>query len=276
MINTEEVIIAPGGGSAAYFKDLWRFRSLFLALAWRDVLVRYKQALLGAAWAVLRPVLTVMVFAFVFGRIAALPSGGVNYTAFVLVTMLPWMFFSGSFSEMANSLIQNENLVSKVYFPRVLVPLSALLVNATDLAVAIGLMGPWLLTGGGAVLGLRLLAVPALLFLTAFSTVGLGLWFAALNVRYRDFRYVVPFVVQFGLFITPVGYSADIVPAGMRTVYALNPMVGVCQGLRWALFNLATPHLGTDLLLSIFVSLVLGFSGWLYFRSVESTFADRI
>jgi len=272
---TQELIIEAGRSERNYWRDLFRYRELFYFLAWRDVLVRYKQTVIGILWAVLRPLLTTMVFVFVFSRIAKLPAAGVPYPVMVLAAMLPWQLFSTSLSEGSNSLLTNSNLISKVYFPRLIVPASAVIVSFVDFVISLGLLfllmifyhvwPTWCL-----------LALPLFTMLALIASTGAGLWLAALNVEYRDFRYVVPFIVQFGLYVSPVGFSSTVVPEKWRLLYSLNPMVGVIDGFRWAISGGQSEIFLPGLVASVGVMAVLLMSGIWYFRRMERTFADVI
>src|SRR2546423_7382103 len=270
-----ELIIEAGRAERNYWRDLFRYRELFYVLAWRDVLVRYKQTVIGVLWAVLRPLLTMMVFAFVFSRIAKLPAEGVPYPVMVFAAMLPWQLFATSLSEGSGSLINNANLISKVYFPRLIVPASAVIVSFVDFAISMVLLGLLIAVyhvwPGGPVLMLPLLTLLALL-----TSAGAGIWLAALNVKYRDFRYVVPFIVQFGLYISPVGFSSSIVPEKWRLCYSLNPMVGVIDGFRWSISNGRTAFPERSLLLSLGAVAIILASGIWYFCKTERIFADVI
>jgi len=270
-----ELIIEAGRTEGQYWRDLFRYRELFYFLAWRDVLVRYKQTIIGVLWAVIRPFLTMVVFVFVFGRIAKLPSDGVPYPVMVFAAMLPWQLFATSLSEGSNSLIINSNLISKVYFPRLIVPASAVIVSFVDFAISLLLLG-LLIFWYHVWPGVYLLALPLFTVLALVASAGAGLWLAALNVEYRDFRYVVPFIVQFGLYISPVGFSSSIVPEKWRLLYSFNPMVGVIDGFRWAISAGRAPLFLPGLVLSIAIMLLLLVSGIWYFRKMERTFADVI
>jgi len=267
------LIIEAGRTEKQYFRDIWRYRELFLFLAWRDILVRYKQTVFGVLWAVLRPLLTMVVFTVVFGRIAKMPSGGVPYPILVFVAMLPWQFFSSAFSEAGNSLVGNANLLTKVYFPRIIMPTSTVIVALVDffisLVILAGLMVFYKFTPSW-----NILTLPIFILLAFLTAMGAGLYITALNVKYRDLRMVIPFVVQFGLYISPVGFMSNVVPQQWRLLYACNPMVGVIDGFRWAI-------LGQDLnvtafILSVVVSISLFIFGLWYFRKTEKTFADII
>jgi lipopolysaccharide transport system permease protein len=270
-----ELIIEAGRTESQYWRDLFRYRELFYFLAWRDVLVRYKQTVIGVLWAVLRPLLTMAVFVFIFGRIAKLPSDGVPYPVMVFAAMLPWQLFATSLSEGSNSLITNSNLISKVYFPRLIVPASAVIVSFVDFAISLGLLG-LLMLWYHVWPTLYLLALLPFTLLALLASAGAGLWLAALNVEYRDFRYVVPFIVQFGLYLSPVGFSSSIVPEKWRLLYSLNPMVGVIDGFRWAISAGKASLYLPGLLTSLLVTCALLATGIWYFRKMERTFADVI
>jgi lipopolysaccharide transport system permease protein len=277
-MHTKELIIEAGRTESQYWKDLWRYRELFYFLAWRDILVRYKQTVIGIAWALIRPFLTMVVFTVVFGTLAKLPSEGAPYPILVFAAMLPWQFFANALSECSNSLIGNANLISKVYFPRLIVPASAVIVSFVDFLVS-GMILLGLMAWYNFVPTWRILTLPLFIGIAFAASMGAGLWLAALNVKYRDFRYIVPFIVQFGLYISPVGFSSSVVFERFSQwgwVYSLNPMVGVIDGFRWAILggesNLYLPGFTLSLGLVAFVF----FSGVWYFRKVERTFADVI
>jgi lipopolysaccharide transport system permease protein len=270
-----ELIIEAGHTERNYWRDLFRYRELFYFLAWRDVLVRYKQTVIGILWAVLRPLLTMLVFTFVFSRIAKLPAEGMPYPVMVFAAMLPWQLFATSLTEGSGSLINNANLISKVYFPRLIVPASAVIVSFVDFAISMVLLAV-MMAIYGVWSGVTILMLPVFTLLAVLASAGAGIWLAALNVKYRDFRYVVPFIVQFGLYISPVGFSSNIVPEKWRLLYDLNPMVGVIDGFRWAISNGATPFPNQSLLLSLVTVTFLLVTGIWYFRKTERTFADVI
>jgi len=271
-----ELILEPGRAEKNYWRDLWRYRELFYFLAWRDILVRYKQTVIGIAWAIIRPLLTTVVFTVVFSRIAKLPAPGTApYALLVMAAMLPWQFFSTSLSESSNSLITNTNLISKIYFPRLIVPAGSVITSFVDFLITLGLMVLMMLWYRF-LPDLRLLMLPLFIILASAASLGIGLWLCALNVEYRDFRYIVPFVVQFGLYVSPVGFSSSLVPAKWRLLYSLNPMVGVIDGFRWSLLRGQTPLDLSALLSSIFITTALCASGIWYFRKMERTFADVI
>lgn len=273
--STQEIIIEAGKTEAQYWADLFRYRELFYFLAWRDVLVRYKQTVIGILWAVLRPFLTTLVFVFVFGKIARLPSEGVPYPVMVFAAMLPWQLFATSLSEGSSSLIANSNLISKVYFPRLIVPASAVIVSFVDFAISACLL-VLLMIFYHVSPSWHLLTLPLFTVLALIASTGAGLWLAALNVEYRDFRYVVPFLVQFGLYVSPVGFSSAIIPERWRLIYSLNPMVGVIDGFRWAINGGRSPIFTPGLIASVGVMSLLLIGGVSYFRRMERTFADTI
>jgi lipopolysaccharide transport system permease protein len=272
----DELVLEAGRAERHYWRDLFRYRELFYILAWRDIAVRYKQTVIGVAWAVIRPFLTMVVFTIIFGRIAKLPSeGDAPYALMVLAGMLPWTLFSTSLGEASNSLISNANLISKVYFPRLIVPTAAVITAFVDMLISLVLlvvvmiyyqfMPSW-----------QIVFLPVFAVLAVLASLGPGLYITALNVKYRDFRYIIPFIVQFGLYVSPVGFSSDVIPAEWRLVYNLNPVVGVIDGFRWCLLggqsSLYLPGFGLSLV-------VVAFFLWLgirKFRSMEKSFADII
>ncbi|HEY9692528.1 MAG TPA: ABC transporter permease [Oculatellaceae cyanobacterium] len=271
-----ELIIEAGRTERQYWKDLWLYRELFYFLAWRDILVRYKQTVIGIAWALIRPFLTMVVFTVVFGQIAKLPSeGNAPYPILVFSAMLPWQFFATALSECSNSLLTNSNLISKVYFPRLIVPASAVIVSFVDFLVS-GMILLGLMAWYNFVPTWRILTLPVFILIAFAASMGAGLWLAALNVKYRDFRYVIPFIIQLGLYISPVGYSSSRINEQWRLLYSINPMVGVIDGFRWAILGgesrLYLPGFTLSLLL-VALSCVMGI--W-YFRKTERTFADVI
>lgn len=273
--SSQTLVIEAGRSEHHYWHDLWRFRELFYFLAWRDILVRYKQTTIGIVWALVRPLITMLVFTVIFSKLAKLPSEGVPYPILVFAALLPWQFFSSAFSGAGDSLISNAGMISKVYFPRLVIPASALIVSFVDFlmscAILVGLM-VWY----GFSPNIRMLALPIFIILAFAAAMGAGLWIAALNVKYRDFRIIVPFVVQLGLYISPVGFSSTIVPEQWRLLYSLNPMVGVIDGFRWAILGGGTQLYWPGFLLSIFLVIVILISGIVYFRKTEKTFADVI
>lgn len=273
--STRELVIEAGRTEKQYWKDLWRYRELFYFLAWRDILVRYKQTAIGIAWALIRPFLTMVVFTVVFGQLAKLPSQGVPYPILVFAGMLPWQFFSNALSECSGSLVGNANLISKVYFPRLIVPTSAVIVSFVDFLIS-GMILLGLMAWYNFVPDWRILTLPIFILIACAASMGVGLWLAALTVQYRDFRFVVPFIIQFGLYISPVGFSSSIVPEQWRLLYSINPMVGVIDGFRWAILGGQATLYIPGFLLSLALVFVLLWSGIWYFRKMERTFADVI
>ena len=272
---SQELIIEAGRTEKQYWKDIWRYRELFYFLAWRDILVRYKQTIIGIAWALLRPFLTTVVFTLVFSTLAKLPSEGAPYPILVFAGMLPWQFFANALAECSNSLINNANLISKVYFPRLIVPISAVIVSFVDFMIS-GMILLGLMAWYDFIPSWRILTLPLFIAIAFTASMGVGLWLSALNVQYRDFRYIVPFIIQFGLYISPVGFSSSIVPEQWRWLYSLNPMVGVIDGFRWAIIggDIQIYWLGFSVSLGLMAFLFL--SGIWYFRKMEKTFADVI
>ena len=273
--DTHTLVIEAGCAERHYWHDLWRYRELFFILAWRDILVRYKQTVIGLAWALLRPFLTMVVFTLVFSRLAKLPSDGVPYPIMVFAALLPWQFFSNAFSSAGDSLISNASMISKVYFPRLVIPASAVIVSFVDFIIS-GIILVGLMVWYGFVPNIRLLVLPLFVFVAFAMAMGAGLWVAALNVKYRDFRYIVPFVVQFGLYVSPVGFSSTIVPEQWRLLYSINPMVGVIDGFRWAILGGNTQFYWPGFLLSLGLVTVILITGIFYFRKTERGFADLI
>lgn len=273
--DTPELIIEAGRTEKQYWKDIWRYRELFYFLAWRDILVRYKQTAIGIAWALIRPFLTMVVFTIVFGNLANLPSEGVPYPILVFSAMLPWQFFANSLSECSNSLINNSNLISKVYFPRLVVPTSAVVVSFVDFMIS-GIILLGLMAWFNFVPSWRIVTLPLFVAIAFAASMGSGLWLCSLNVKYRDFRYIVPFIVQFGLYISPVGFSSSIVPEKWRLLYSINPIVGVIDGFRWAILGGESQIYLPGFLVSLGLVAVLLSTGIRYFRNTERTFADVI
>lgn len=269
------VVIEAGHADRHYWRDLWRYRELLYFLAKRDIAVRYKQAILGIGWAVIRPVIAMVVFTFIFGRIAKLPSDGAPYSLLVFAGMVPWFFFSAALSESSSSLVSNANLLTKVYFPRLLVPVSAVAVALVDLVIGMALL-VLLMLWFGYTPNVRVLALPAFIFLALSAALGLGLWFAALNVKYRDFQFIVPFLLQVGLYVSPIGFSSNLIPERWRLVYAVNPMVSVIDGFRWALLGDTFALRMDSMLISVAVTGAMLCGGLWFFRRTERAFADVI
>jgi len=277
-ISTDELelIIEHGRTERHYWRDLWRYRELFRVLAWRDISVRYKQTVIGAAWALIRPFLTMVVFTIVFGKLARLPSDGmVPYALMVFAGMLPWSFFATALGDASNSMIANANLISKVYFPRLIVPIAAVMVAFVDFLISFAILGG-LMIWYQFMPGWQLLVLPAFAVIAFIASLGVGAWITALNVKYRDFRYVIPFMVQIGLYVSPVGFSSAIVPHEWRLLYSLNPMVGVIDGFRWCLLGGESQLYLPGLWLSLAVSSAFLWLGIRQFRKMEKSFADLI
>lgn len=270
------LVIEPGRTEKNYWADLWRYRELFIILAWRDVSVRYKQTIIGVLWALIRPLLTMVVFTVIFGRIAKLPSDGqAPYALMVFAAMLPWTLFANALSEASNSLINNANLIGKVYFPRLIIPAATLVTAFIDFLISfVILLG--MMLWYRFLPGWEILYLPGFIILALLASLGPGLWITALNVKYRDFRYVIPFVVQFGLYVSPVGFSSNVIPEQWRLLYSLNPMVGVIDGFRWCLLGGNSPLYLPGFLLSLIIIALFLYLGVSRFRKTEKTFADLI
>jgi lipopolysaccharide transport system permease protein len=271
----QEFLIEPNRPVLHYWRDVWRYRELFWFLVWRDILVRYKQTVIGVAWSVIRPLVIMIVFTVVFGYLVKLPSDGVPYPLLVFAAMLPWNFCSNALSESSGSLIGNANLLTKVYFPRIIIPVSSIIVSLIDFAISLVIMAGTMMWYGY-LPDWRIVTVPIFLLLAFLPVAGAGLWLSALNVKYRDFRYVVPFMLQFGLYVSPVGFASSIVPEKWRLLYALNPMVGVIDGFRWALLNGSVELYWPGFVLSTVLSLLLLVTGLWFFRKTERILADVI
>ena len=269
------MVIEAGRTGRQYWKDLWIYRELFYFLSWRDILVRYKQTAIGIAWAILRPLLTMVVLTIVFGRLAKLPSEGAPYPILVFSAVLPWQFFANALTESSNSLINNANLVSKVYFPRLAIPTSSVIVSFVDFLLS-GVILTGLMFWYDFWPTWRVIVLPLLVIMCFALALGSGLWISAMNVKYRDFRYVIPFIVQFGLYISPVGFSSSVVPEKWRLIYSLNPMVGVIDGFRWAILGVDIAFYAPGFILSLAIVAILCAGGLSYFRKTERTFADVI
>jgi lipopolysaccharide transport system permease protein len=271
----DEVVLRPGGAAGGYWAELWRYRELFFFLAWRDLKVRYAQTAIGVAWAVLRPLLVMAVLTIVFGRVARLPSpDGVPYMLLVMAGMAAWQFFAAVVGEGSASVLANANLITKVYCPRVVVPASVVAVALADLAVT-GVLTLGLMAWHRVVPPPQVVLLPAFVLMALAAALGAALWLSALTVRYRDVRIVVPFILQFGLYATPVGFSMTAVPESYRALFALNPMTGVIEGFRWCLLGTGVVD-GRLLAISTASSVVLLVAGFRYFRGTERRFADTI
>ena len=276
MKSNFNLTLEAGRADRYYWRDIWRYRELFYVLSWRDITVKYKQTVIGIAWALIRPVLTMIVFTVIFGRLAKLPTeGNAPYAIMVYAALLPWQFFANSLSESSNSLISNANLITKVYFPRLIIPASTVVTNLVDFFISfvilLILMGYYQYPPT-----MRFLLLPAFLLIAFLASFGVGLFLTSLNVKYRDFRYIVPFIVQLGLYVSPVGFSSSIIPEKYRLLYSLNPMVGVIDGFRWAILGGESVIYWPGFLLSLSITVFFLIIGIVFFRKMEKSFADII
>lgn len=269
------LVIEAGKLEKQYWKDMWEFRELFYFLSWRNMLVRYKQTIIGISWSIIQPICTMLIFSVIFGKLANLPSDGVPYPILVFSALLPWQFFSNSMSDSSNSLVANAAMISKIYFPRIIILTSAVFVKLIDFflgfVILIILMVYYKFTPTW-----NIVFLPLFLFMVFFLSIGLGLWFGALYVKYRDFRYIVPFMLQIGMFVSPVGFTSSIVPEKWKFLYSLNPMVGVIEGFRWCIIGKNSAIYWPGFLISIVFTIIIVLTGILYFRKNERIFADVI
>ncbi|MBZ5857985.1 ABC transporter permease [Flavihumibacter profundi] len=273
-IFNDELVIEAGHSEKNYWRDIWRYRELFYILSWRDLKVRYKQTIIGGAWSIIRPLLTTIIFTIVFNKVAKLQAASASpYALMVFAGMLPWQFFSNSLSEASNSLIGNSNLISKVYFPRMIVPASSVITSMVDFAISFLILIAMFIWYRY-LPSINIIFLPLFILVAFIAAFGIGLYITALNVKYRDFRYIIPFIVQFGLYITPVGFSSSIIPGKWRLIYYLNPMVGVIDGFRWSI--LGDPIYFKGFIISVTVALAFLWIGISYFRKTEKSFADNI
>jgi lipopolysaccharide transport system permease protein len=271
---TNEILIAPNArGGVNYWRDLWRARELLFFLAWRDVVVKYKHAVLGILWVVLRPVLTTIAFTFVFGKIAKLPAGEIPYPLLVLSGVTPWFFFATTVSETGTSLVNNSALITKVYFPRLVIPAGIVLANSLDFAIA-GVLLALMMLFSGIALSWAVICLPVVVAVLALFAISTGLWISALNAKYRDVQYVIPFLITFGQYMSPVGFATSVVPEQWLWLFQLNPIVGIIDGFRWCLFGDVYFFQPWTLLYSFTFSVVLLISGIAYFRAVEREIID--
>jgi len=269
-----EIVIEKGMIERQYWRDLWRYRELLVFLAWRDILVRYKQTAIGVSWAVIRPLLTMLVLTVVFGWVAKMPSGSDPYPVLVFSAMLPWQFFAGAFSDSGSSLIANSGMISKIYFPRMIIPVSSVITSLVDFLISFFLL-LCLMRFYGCAIHRSFLCLPIFVMLAIGTALGAGLWVSSLMVKYRDFRYIIPFVVQFGLYVSPVGFSSKVIPEEWRIIYSLNPMVCVIDGFRWSILGGEAPFIPNLIFTTVMIIIIIA-SGIRYFRSTEKTFADMI
>jgi len=267
-------IQANKGWVSLKLRELWDYRELFYFLVWRDVKVRYKQTVLGTAWAIIQPLLTVLIFSLFFGRLAKVPSDGIPYPLFSITALVPWTFFSYGLNQSSNSLVGSANLITKVYFPRLAVPISSVVAGTVDFLLAFCVLLMMMLHYRVAPTR-NIVFLPLLFLLTLTASLGVGLWLSALNVKFRDVRLVLPFLVQIWMFATPIAYPSSLLHEPWRTVYGLNPMVGVVEGFRWALLGVKSPP-GPMVAVSGAISILLLFGGLIYFRRMEKTFADLV
>lgn len=271
----EKLIIEAGRAEKNYWPDIWKYRELFYILSWRDIKVRYKQTVIGAAWSIIRPLLTMIIFTIIFGRVAKLPpEGAAPYSIMVYAAMLPWQFFANSLSEASNSLIGNTNLITKIYFPRMIIPASSVIVSLVDFAISFCLMLV-LMAWYRFLPPLQILLLPLFILMAFLASFGISLYVTALNVKYRDFRYIIPFIVQFGLYISPVGFSSSVVPQKWRLLYSFNPMVAVIDGFRWCMLGEQKLY-WPGFMVSTAIIILFCFIGVYYFRKTEKSFADNI
>lgn len=269
----KSVTLTAGQIDKEYLKDIFRFRELFIFFALRDITVRYRHAIFGIAWAIVRPILTMFFFTLIFGVVAKLPSDGVSYPLFVLAGMIPWQLFSSATIDACHCLLNNSPLLTKAYFPRMLIPASQIMVHLVDFALNM-LFFALLFFFYASHLTYTIMFAPLFFFLLVTLCLGLGLWLSALTVSYRDFRILIPFIMQFGMFLSPVAYSTTIIPERYQYLYFLNPLVGIIDGMRWAFFDIYHPLLSISILYSVLISMGLLISGFFYFRKMERTFAD--
>jgi lipopolysaccharide transport system permease protein len=273
--STDELVIEPGRQERHYWQDLWRYRELFRVLAWRDISVRYKQTVIGASWALIRPFLTMVVFTVIFGKIARLPSQGIPYPLLVFAGMLPWTLFSAALADASSSLVNNASLISKVYFPRLIIPAATVMVSLVDFLISFFILVALMLWYQYAP-GWQILLLPIFIVIVFVASLGPALWITALNVKYRDFRFVIPFIVQFGLYVSPVGFSSGVIPEQWRLLYSMNPMVGVIDGFRWCILGEDSQFYMLGFLMSLSVTGFFLWFGIRQFRRMEKSFADLI
>ena len=276
MKDKQEIVLEAGRLEKHYWADLFRYRELFYILSWRDINVRYKQTVIGILWAVLRPILTMVVFTVIFGKVAKLPSdGNAPYALMVYAAMLPWQFFASAVSESSNSLIGNTQLITKVYFPRLIIPSSSVITSLVDFMISFAILIVMMIYYSF-IPTINIIYLPFFLLIAFMTAIGMGLFITSLNVKYRDFRYIIPFLVQFGLYISPVGFSSSVVPDEYRLIYSINPMVGVIDGFRWSILGGESQLFLPGFALSLIITVFFLFLGIYKFRKMEKSFADII
>lgn len=275
MFDKKTIILKADEIDKEYLKDIFRFRELFVFFALRDILVRYRHAFFGIAWAIVRPLLTMLVFTLIFGLVAKLPTEGVSYPLFVLAGMIPWQLFSNATLDSCNCLLNNSQLITKAYFPRMIIPASQIMIHLVDYGVNMVFLAVLFLFFHTHVT-YTLTFIPLFFFLLVTLCFGLGLWLSALTIRYRDFRILIPFIMQFGMILSPVGYGTNVIPERYQYIYFLNPLVGIIDGMRWSLFAVSHPLLDLSILYSVVISSTLLVTGFFYFRKMERTFADKL
>lgn len=270
------IVIEAHSKNSHYLREIWQYRDLVYFLSWKDILVRYKQTVIGLLWTIIRPLLVMIALSLVFGRLANFAAGQtVPYPLIVLSGLLPWLFFANTLAECSESIVSNANLVTKIYFPRIIIPISSTIVSLVDMLITLGLLGG-VLIWYGTPLSLNFLFLPFFILLGFILSFGIGLWISAFNVKYRDFRYVIPFALQFGLYVTPVGFISGVVGEKWKTLYGLNPLVGIIDGFRWCILGDSQPIFWPTFALSVAISTTILSTGIVYFRKVEKTFADII
>lgn len=274
-MNEYTINIEAGKVEKQYWRDLWQYRELFYFLAWRDILVRYKQTVLGIAWSIIRPLFIMIIFTVVFGKLAKMPSGGIPYPILVFTAMLPWQLFANSVNDSGESLIANANMISKVYFPRIIIPINSIIVNMVDFAISLIILVIMMIWYHYVPIW-RIFFLPLFIMLAILASLGIGLWISALNVKFRDFRYIIPFILQLGLYISPVGFSSNVIPEKWKLIYSINPMVGVIEGFRWAVLGKSIHLYWPGFWFSVSLTILIFILGIWYFRKTERTFADII
>ncbi|SHH68432.1 ABC transporter permease [Clostridium grantii] len=268
------MLITSNSSKKQKIKELWKYKEVLYFLSWKDIIVRYKQTVLGIMWAILQPVFTMIVMSFIFGNLAKMPSEGIPYPILVYSAILPWNFFSSAFSGTSNSLVSNAHLLKKIYFPRLALPIASVITSFIDFLISFGILVV-IMIGYKYVPPIRILLVPLFILITFIISLGAGLFFSTMNVKYRDIRYIVPLILQFGMYLSPVGYSSEVVPEGLRLIYSVNPMVGVIEGFRWCLIPNSVIYMPA-IIISILAGIIFLILGIKFFIKFENTFADLI